>query len=171
MPDDLGPVLRNFDWIPIDLLASILMEVAELRKEGLILNGESSPPAEVKRGARVFHPYSPRLTTRAAVQACTIDELARVHPDKLIRTISLHSWIVKVKKDAESIMGNSRMIQDKLKRHFEVNPMMKCLGFYASLLLSAKEGEEANSVEEKETVKCSRKLRSLANIKDSWIQK
>ena len=171
MPDDLGPTLSNIDWVPIDLLASILVELAQLEREGFVSNRESPPTAEVTRRARVFYPHSPRPATWTATQATALDELARLYPDKPIETVSLHTWIIKVKKDAESIVGNSRIGHDELEAYLKTNPAAKLLDFYESLLSGAKGGAEANAIETKETAKCSPKLRALEGIKDAWVRK
>ena len=166
MPDSLGPTLGNVDWVPIDLLAGILVELSKHEREDLLSNRES-PAAKVNRGAHVFHPYSPRPTTWTGIRVTAIDELARLRPDKSIETVSLHAWISRVKKDAEMIMRNSRIGQDKLEEYLQVILAVKLLDFYESLLSSAKNVDGANVIESKETIRCSPKLQALEGIKDS----
>ena len=186
IPDSFGPNLSIVDWVPIDLLADVLVELAfssqsqqpnldelqhDLPAHSGVLSGQ---------GAQVFHPLNPHPITWDEVRPIVMDELRSLAPEKKtpLETVSLYSWLAKVRQDMESIV-NGRLdalegegVLDSLLR---VNPAIKLLGFYEGLLDAVVEKQDSGSVRNRleitKTQKISEKFRALEGIREEWVRK
>ncbi|MCJ1463036.1 hypothetical protein MMC07_001640 [Pseudocyphellaria aurata] len=108
IPDTLG-TLKDIDWIPIDLLSSIISELA-LKP--------SSPDAL----ARVFHTVNPSITTWTTLLPHVQAELGAE-----VAVVPFATWLKKLRASSAS----STSAQD-----FTVNPALKLLDFYEGLSLA-----------------------------------
>lgn len=156
VPDSLGSTLSRIDWVPIDLLAEVLADLAL---------GEHSEQGAVD----VFHPLNLHPTTWEAIKPDVVDALY-AYSGKKLETISLESWIEKVRKDMETTAGSHRTLRDgELQALLEKNPAVKLLGFYENLL--AEKADTGNILDTKQTAEKSAKLQVVEGIKTEWIQK
>lgn len=164
LPDSLGPVFDGVDWVPIDLIAGILVDLALYRHQSQVI----SPDLDVHH-ADVYHPLNPHTTSWTALQAVVLEELSSI-TNTQIKTMPLRMWIANVRKEAESMVGNGDSTGDiDLETALQRNPAAKLLDFYEALLTS--ETASANKLEVSETLKLSKGLRELQSIKNDWMRK
>ena len=172
IPDSLGTTLRNIDWVPMDDLAEVLIDLA---MNNLQSPQQSSPNdnAQQKR-AKVFHPLNPHPTTWEALKPIIASELSTMtqpKTDKSLPIVSLASWLLKIRKDIEITASshNNTLADSDLKSLLEVNPAVKLLSFYEDVLGSK---EESNRRwEMRKTMETSAKIGALESIRIEWVKK
>lgn len=172
VPDSLGPSLGTIDWVPVDLLAEVIVELA-LGKDQLIEATRSQDDqftTTVPQGrARVFHPLNPHRTTWEAVRPIVTDALY-ASTGKRLETVFFDSWLKKVRHDMELKADSHNALKDgDLEAFLRLNPAVKLLDFYEQIL-GSKEAR-VNRLEMKETMMSSAKLRAMEGIKAEWIHK
>ena len=159
IPDSLGPAFERLEWVPIDLLADVLIELA-FQDKGI---SQSS--------VGVFHPLNPFPVTWDAIRPVVIDELLRL-TGKSLEIVSMDHWLRKVRKDMETITGSQNHLEDgELEALISQNPAAKLLGFYEEMLWSNGEKEMSNRLETIKTLGSSSKLRAVEGVKAVWIHK
>lgn len=140
IPESLG-VMQDIDWIPIDLLSSILSELA-IKHSSLI--GLPS----------VYHTVNPNVTTWAALLPHVQAELG---PEVTI--VPLAAWVKRLRASSAS----SIVAQD-----FSVNPALKLLDFYEGLLDSESIPPRLETV--KTELECPL-LTEVGPVKGDWMKK
>lgn len=179
IPDSLGPSLSNIDWVPVNVLAEILVELGldnNQQPEEHVSHNNATLTGMSRGGARVFHPLNPQPTTWKALRPVVIQELHSITGKKL-ETISMDAWLKRIRKDMETsadssqaLKGNNDVLRDEeLEAFLQVNPAVKLLGFYEGVL--GGEGEAGNRLEIEETKKRSAKLRAVEGVKPEWVRK
>ena len=159
VPDSLGPKQNKIDWVPIDLLAQVLVELA-LSSDGI--EDHALKQHDVTSKARVFHPLNPHPVAWGSLLPAIVNSLSR--PDtgiKKIDTVPVREWLAKVRTDAEA--AGSADVESMLK----VNPAAKLLGFYEKL---AEDGNSAD-FETWRTEAASSKLRAIEELKPEWMER
>lgn len=159
VPDSLGASQNKIDWVPIDLLAEVLVELT------LNIDGREAPKsiqAEATGKARVFHPLNPHPVAWKSLLPTIVNTLSHSNiGTKKIDTVPFQAWLDKVRADAE--MTGSADVEAMLKS----NPAVKLLGFYEKLA----EDRENLAFETSKTEGASSKMRSIGEIKPEWIQR
>ena len=172
IPDSLGSTFGKIDWVPIDILAEILVDLAlrEAQQHKSYKPGiYSSSPEAAHDPLPVFHPLNPYPVQWQFVRDTVVDELSS-HADKPIEIISLESWLQRVRKDIEVAARSSTSQTDgELEASLKLNPAVKLLDFYDEVLGSKE--EPGNELEISETLKKSGKLRALESINAEWVRK
>ena len=171
IPDSLGTTLGNIDWMPIDDLAEVLVDLAMHTSQSPT---QTSPNdnAQQKR-AQIFHPLNPHPTTWEALRPTIASELSTItqsKEDKPLPIVSLASWLLKIRKDVEVTASSHNILADSdLKSLLEVNPAVKLLSFYENVL-GDKEGSN-RSWEMRKTTQTSAKMGALESIRTEWVKK
>lgn len=163
-PDSLGPTFDQVDWVPIDLLADILMELA-------LEGGQSaaSYPATDTQHADVYHTLNSHTTTWTALRSIVLEELSS-QTKKPMEVVPLRTWIAKVRKEAESAFESGANADDvNLEAALRSNPAAKLVDFYEGLVAS--ETVPTNQLVFSETLKLSKTMRELEPIKSEWVRK
>lgn len=179
IPDSLGSSLSNIDWVPVDVLAEILVDLGlenDRQPEEGVPHDNSAVTGTSQGGARVFHPLNPHPTTWEALRPIVVHELHSI-TGKTLEVISMDAWLKRIRKDMEALAGSSSVLKgsndvlrDKeLEAFLQVNPAVKLLGFYKEVL--GGKGEAGNRLEIKETMKSSAKLRAVEGVKAEWVRK
>lgn len=137
------------DWVPIDLVADILVE--------LTLN------ARVNQidGAKVYHPVNPVLVSWRSLLPTIIETATPVQKNKLT-PVPFAKWIERVRKEAEDLHSKTN-----IEEMLEKNPAIKLLSFYEGLA----KGRGTSILGNKKTVEASAKLRGLKGIEGAWVEK
>ncbi|KAH8426117.1 uncharacterized protein LDX57_003859 [Aspergillus melleus] len=157
IPDTLGPALNRIDWVPIDLLAEVLVDLA--------LQEPSSTGSVVD----VAHPLNLSPTTWETIRPAVSDTLSTFAGGKPLEVISLPAWISRVRQDIETAGGSHTSLGDgDLQTLLEKNPAAKLLEFFESLASSS---EPDNVLDTQTTAKRSEKLQAVDAIKPEWIHK
>lgn len=163
LPDSLGSTFDRIDWIPIDLLADILVELALGRGQSA---ASCTAPAHQ---ADVYHPLNPHTTTWAELRTTILHELGS-QTKKPMDIVPLRTWIAKVRKAAESTVDRSEHADDvSLEAALRSNPAAKLLDFFEHLVAS--ERVPTNRLDFSETLKLSKAMRGLEPIKYEWVWK
>jgi dTDP-4-dehydrorhamnose reductase len=128
------------DWIPVDILAQSIVELATLKPEN---------PAS---GAQVFHAVNPHRTSWSDLLPIVYKSLSQA---RTIDIVSLQDWI-------DSLRESASKIED-----IAVNPAVKLLGFYEDL---QKKKEEMVQLETTVTVGMSPTMARLQPVVSGWME-
>lgn len=166
LPDNVGPAMGHIDWVPIDDLAEVIVDLA---LDECPVPQQASLGAAAGKQARVFHPLHPHPTSWEAIRPIVAAELSRLGKAKNVgpmEIVPLATWLQKVRKDIESLSGSDQ--EGEFENRLKLNPAIKLLGFYEDVLGStqAKKRWETHG-----TVQQSTKLRELQGIKAEWVEK
>lgn len=185
VPDSLGPVLGNIDWVPVDMLSQVLLELA------------LEPPKQKTQcsGVDVFHPHNLHSKPWHSIMPILSHELSLVLQNKahananghikntVIETIPLDKWILRVRNDVEDQTRLGSMdTTDKLQALLKTNPAVKLLDFYETLYFQDKtaRGSSGASLSSPyymqgifETTRAAQNdtLHTIPEVSDSWIAK
>ncbi|KAL8953436.1 MAG: hypothetical protein Q9222_000710 [Ikaeria aurantiellina] len=142
IPDSLGDS-QQIDWVPIDILSTIIMELS-LQPT----NGGS------KLGARVYHVTNPNPTTWD-----TLLPSVKADMSPQAEVVPLATW---TKRLQDSIAGSDTPAL------LAQNPAAKLLGFYEGLLETGRAPTVLSTVEAQ---KVSATLRALEPVSRAWVTK
>ncbi|KAI1419683.1 hypothetical protein F5Y12DRAFT_776597 [Xylaria sp. FL1777] len=139
VPDSLGPRLDTIDWIPVDKLGKVIVELAFLPARAYELN----------TGARVYHAINPHHITWGELLPAISQRLGQ---GKVVEVVSLGAWI-----DA---------LRDSASRTEDVaaNPAIKLLDFFESLV-----DTRVTFLSTENTVRISSTLSSVGPVRDDWM--
>lgn len=143
------------DWIPLDILARVLVEFCLGNSDSSSTSGSDS--VEEDAGAKVFHPANPVLTSWDFLLSAI-----NKSQDKILKPVPFNSWIEHVKKEAAKIDDTSKL-EDQL---IEI-PAVKVMPFYEGLA----RGKGAPHLDNERAIKLSKQLRELTGIKSEWMEK
>ncbi|CAI7663889.1 unnamed protein product [Penicillium manginii] len=153
IPQNLGPAVNQIDWVPIDLLSSVLIDLA--------LN-EYSVPGSVG----FFHPLNLHPKTWEDI-APTVYEALTLSGGKVLEKIPLSDWIQRVRKNMEAASDEDGGSDEMLRKNLEKNPAAKLLDFFESLDSTPAQ----NALDTQNTAARSDKLRAIDGVKEKWIRK
>lgn len=158
IPSSLGSSLGRIDWVPVDLLANIVAELAMSKTQ---YQGEGS-------SVKVFHPLNPKPKAWEDIRDELAVDLFSIS-GKVIEMVPLDVWIAKVRQDVETKAGAGTILKEgELDKILKLNPAVKLLDFYENVL---GDGGGSNILETKETEKASNALSNLEGVKREWIAK
>ena len=148
IPDSLGAGQDKIDWVPVDLLAEVLVELAF--------------KTETIDNPQVFHPLNPHPVAWKSLLPYFVEALDHSNVRaKQIDTVSLPIWLDKVRADAEA--ADSANVEAMLK----LNPAAKLLEVYTKFATNEKSPE----FETLKTEQASSKMRAIEGIKSEWIER
>ncbi|MCJ1245408.1 hypothetical protein MMC30_002612 [Trapelia coarctata] len=172
IPDSLSSTLGQIDWVPVDLLAEILVELAFSQAQHSNANQSSHDATDSNtsyRPARVFHPLNPYPTTWEAVRVIVAREVFSL-TGKPLDITPMEAWIRRVREDMESMANSANTMTEKdLEALLQVNPAVKLLDFYEQVLGTEKGPQNQLAIEQ--TTKTSVKLRAMEGITAEWMRK
>ena len=157
VPETLGSIENEIDWVPIDILAEILIELA--------FSGHGAGEAQL------FHPLNHRTTSWHALLPAVLRSFASAAPGKTIETISFDAWLHRIRAEAkvaagETGAGGAAVEKTDLEALLDKVPAVKLLDFFEGLTTS----ERWPKLETVETRKRSGKLRDLEAVKPEWME-
>jgi len=159
LPDSLGHMDR-INWVPIDKLAEILLEIA---------TGAAST-----NQLGVFHPVHPHATTWSTLRPWVHAALESL-TDRSINIIPAREWIELVKKDMESGVsaGRAEVSSEKLADMLKSNPAAKLVDFYQDFmgLKGDGDGDLGVILDTEKTTEKSDSMRNLEVLKEKWVRK
>ncbi|KAJ5717801.1 NRPS-like enzyme [Penicillium malachiteum] len=152
LPDSLGQAMDRVDWVPIDLLAEILVDVALLDNSGL----------------SVYHPVNLNTKSWKEIQPFVTDALQKIS-GKTVETITLRDWVLRVRKDVEAASQGDKILKEsELQAHLAKNPAAKLLEFFEGLLANS---TPECALDTQHTAQASEKLREVDAVKPEWVEK
>ena len=158
---DQGGLMDEIDWVPIDQLARVLVELAfVLHRE----DGSSS--------FRVFHATHPHPTSWQNLLPTVRESLNGSFPSRNgrtateIKTLSFQAWVDLLRSKSLGVTDDdtSAVTPDAV----QVNPGMKLLGFYERLLVSDQIGTRIK-MDTRQTLQVSESLRNLEALRPEWM--
>ena len=179
IPDSLGSSLGRVDWVPVDKLAKVVIDMAFAEdSEKDVTDSDSDIGREngVAVGGRVgvFHALNPRSVSWAFVRKTIIEEIA-ARTGMQLETVDLKSWIDAVKVHGKETLGEDAKLEDgQLEAYLSRNPALKLVDFYEGILAAGGEGNkegEGRDWEFAKSLKASKELRDLEAVRDEWVRK
>ncbi|TGO35888.1 hypothetical protein BHYA_0142g00040 [Botrytis hyacinthi] len=161
VPDSLGLDLDRIDWIPVDVLSEILIELCQIPKHDREING-----------AKVFNllnPYQEEWENLlpTVIKVLSSDGSAKTETEK----ISFESWIQKVEETTDQQSFHGTKEDNAKEKHFnrlvELNPAIKLTHFYRA----EETKKEGKQWETGRAQMQSKKLRNLGKIENIWLEK
>ncbi|TGO07514.1 hypothetical protein BTUL_0270g00140 [Botrytis tulipae] len=161
VPDSLGLDLDRIDWIPVDALSEILIELCQIPQHDREING-----------AKVFNLLNPYHEEWENLLPTVIEVLSSGSTAETeIEKISFESWIKKVEGTADQQAFHSMEDDNTKKTHFnrlvELNPAVKLTHFYRAEEIK----KEGKKWETGRAQMQSEKLRNLRKIENIWLEK
>ncbi|RAH54357.1 NRPS-like enzyme [Aspergillus piperis CBS 112811] len=168
--------LSPIPWVPVDLLAEVLVELALL---GVADDHGCSSATGSPRAVQVYHPINLEPQSWDLMRPVVADTLlaqGKDNTEKTIETIPLHEWVQRVRRDIEAAsVSFSADTKDgkglggkELQALLEQNPAAKLLDFFEGL-----ETEHTQPIvfESVHTAKMSKKLREVKGVRPGWLGK
>ncbi|OOF90646.1 hypothetical protein ASPCADRAFT_178602 [Aspergillus carbonarius ITEM 5010] len=152
LPDTFGPALDRIDWMPIDLLAEVLVELAL---------------AEAADGAvKVYHPVNRHPLAWGDIRPVVAAALSKVS-GKMVETVPFREWVQRVRQDIESV-GVGQLSEGELQTMLAKNPAAKLLEFFEGVMSQT---ARENVLDTEITARLSEKLRMVSGVQPEWIEK
>lgn len=142
LPGSLGK-LEQVDWIPVDLLGSIIVELA-------LASPDVGQEAEGSSGAVVYHTVNPRVTAWEKLVPAILTALDGTNN---VEVVSLETWL-KALRDSESKTAD-----------IAVNPALKLMEFFQDLINGS-----APDLDTERTARSSPTLASLSSVQPVWME-
>ena len=137
------PSRERIDWIPVDKLSKILIEV-------LVSSSTESQETVAKRGTLVYHITNPNATSWSSIAPSILD----LYPKGSgVKPVSFEEWIQKLEQSIDKELD------------VEQNPAIKLLEFYQGVA-KAEQGPRVLSSEKAE--QASETLRSMGAVDKGW---
>lgn len=153
VPDSLGSYFDDVDFIPVDVLAGILTEIATSTQAGEV--------GKKRSGALVYNLRNPHLAPWRELLAAVTDT-----PGKQVKTVSPAVWLKTLRASFQELEGDSDLM---LK-----NPAVKLSDFFEKLWLAdtgPSESAPQHSMKINRALEASQTLRSLGPIRLEWMYK
>ena len=163
MPKSLGPMFDLIDWVPIDILSSIILELT-MRTEYPVFESDTMG----RRALTVYHPLNPNEMTWTVLQEILVKELAS-YSKTPIAMVSLPDWIAKLRKRTQSILNSHEESDRSPSNVFNSVSAAKLLGFFEGL--AASEGDSMNQLSCTATLKSSNQMQKLRPLDDTMFRK
>lgn len=158
LPSSIGPALGRIDWMPIDILAEVLVDLA-LESHGGADNGT----------LQVWHPQNLHVKTWEDIRSLVAETLSKFSGGEM-ELLGLSQWIARVRSDLDTFGGLGPTSDDvDLRDYLEKNPTAKLLDFWEDIATSME--EIPGILDTARTSHCSRKLHEVDGIKPEWIEK
>ncbi|KAJ0426103.1 hypothetical protein BJY00DRAFT_307607 [Aspergillus carlsbadensis] len=185
LPKSLGSVLDRVDWVPVDVLATVLVELALGSSQSFV------PAVGLDAGVEVFHPNN-TFPTDWDVLTPTIASILASYSGRHVETVPLTGWIELVRQDLErtpdgdsdgsdnssanrsrrnSSSDSSAVSGDGESLHtaLDQNPAVKLLGFFEGLVVD--DADNIKVFETSRAVQRSKKLRGVPGVSVEWVKK
>ena len=136
LPYSLDATFGRIDWVPVDNLADVLVEIALSEFQGTEHEDHLAHAGSIgmaRNRSRVYHPLHPNPIMWEAVRGIVAEELSSFSVPPL-KVISLNSWLGRVRKAAHHLSGSSQSwAEEDLEASLQVNPAVKLLDFFEEM--------------------------------------
>ncbi|KXX74575.1 Linear gramicidin synthase subunit D [Madurella mycetomatis] len=165
LPDNLGPSFSDVDWMPADLLAEVVCDLALM----------DNNPEKLATGADVFHLRNPHTTPWSELVPAIIDAVRESPGNKQAPSIVSHSaWLARLEGGVTGEEGQDGV--SDITALTASNPAIKLLDFYRNGLW-ASSGNPAAKVASpailsvKRALATSPTLRNMPAVSRDWMRK
>lgn len=174
LPDSLGPSFSDVDWMPADLLAEVICDLA------LADSTSSSQPGDdaTAGGAEVFHLRNPHTTPWSTLLPAIVDA-TREHSgrESNLTIVSPADWVARLEKSGAGVAGGGGHLASLAAS----NPAMKLLDFYRNGLWASEShdtdtptaapGVSPAILSVKRALAESETLREMPAVSPAWMHK
>jgi thioester reductase-like protein len=159
LPDSLGASFSDVDWLPGDVLANAVCELA--------LREEDQPSS----GAEVFHLRNPRTTSWSELLPAVVDAArARTGGGVPPEVVAPSVWLARLQESAENHAASASVAAS--------NPAIKLVDFYRDAVFSSARGRAvqaaspaAISMSVTKALAASPTLRDMPAVRPEWMRK
>ncbi|KAL8722727.1 MAG: hypothetical protein Q9225_000839 [Loekoesia sp. 1 TL-2023] len=168
LPDSLGASFDKMNWIPIDLAARVIVEIAT-RKVVDEDSGGAKAAEPSSRQVRVYHlvnPHEVQWRFMCLRVADTISRLTSTTP----KVVDPKTWMAKVRDDLEAVVADrAGSKQQDIEAALQSNPAVKLLDFYQHIMRQI----DGAVVEWElgQTLRHSKELSQIPGLQEAWMDK
>lgn len=165
IPDNLGPQFSEIDWIPSDILADVLADVALSQSENPQAELEPHGPTDHEAGgARVFNIRNPCTTTWESLLPTIIEAIKTPTGSDLESAVVTPSeWLARLTETERKTVGDGPKLS---------NPAIRLLEFYRNSLWGMSNGTERSQLMAiNGSMAMSRTLRGMQAVNPGWMHK
>lgn len=163
LPSDLGAQFSEVDWLPVDVLADVVVDLALLRPR----SGNSSSSGN---GADVFNLRNPH-TVPWETLIPAVAETAKELLSQTLQVVSPAVWLARLNESmAGATKGESSDLEDAVKS----NPAIKLLDFYRDGLWAENESKKNASSRPMAVERAcagSETLRGVSPVTGEWMRR
>ena len=163
LPDSLGS-MDTIDWIPVDVLAQIIMDLAKSHAVGKKTRDEAASVSG--RGhldslglPQVYHAVNPATTTWSSLVPVIRERLSI--PSHPVRVTPFASWISALRRS-----GDSTGPEDLAAR----NPALKLIDFLEAIQQQAEKQVPSTVLDVEKTLRKSEAMKSLGPVNPTWME-
>ncbi|RAK95699.1 NRPS-like enzyme [Aspergillus ibericus CBS 121593] len=155
VPESLGAMGDRVDWVPVDEVAGVVVELAVAEKRSGGGDGEE-----------VFHVVNPRAVEWGVIREVVREVLAEYRGEE-VGVVSFKEWVGRVRDGVEGVG------EDEMREVLERNPAAKLLGFFEGAVEGAVEGSQGRGwvFETRCTEERSERLRAVEGVQVEWVRK
>jgi thioester reductase-like protein len=161
LPDTLGLALDHVDWMPIDLLAEVLVDLA-VRERRAVSDSELDSAS-----VNVYHPVNLHPLSWADIRSMVADALLKTTGNR-VEIIPFQEWLQRVREDIEKWSTSPGLSENNLQGVLAKNPAAKLLEFFTAIMSQTERGDVLDT---QVTAKASEKLRAVEAVQSGWIEK
>ncbi|KAH9885677.1 putative NRPS-like enzyme [Xylariomycetidae sp. FL2044] len=158
LPDSLGPQFSSVDWVPVDVLAEVIVDLAQgTRTRGFEEEGGGG-------GAEVLNLRNPKIASwESLIPAVT--ETAREVLGRGIEVVPAGTWLARL----QGSMEEEEATEDMTAAEVRANPALKLLDFYRDSLWADTAAREPMAVQR--ALSSSARLGELQPVGLDWMRK
>ncbi|KAJ5654232.1 Male sterilityNAD-binding [Penicillium lividum] len=159
LPSTLGSLSR-VDWIPVDLLADILVQLSGAASDatnGFVgINSVGVATKGTTHTFPVYHAVNPN-----AVEWASLVPTVAKHLGQSVKVVSWAEWVDALRNSRSTATAVLSLAQ---------NPALKLFDFFDSVAKAGEKGEEWPVLETKETLKKSPRLAEVKPVSEEWMK-
>ncbi|KAL8677234.1 MAG: hypothetical protein Q9186_006327 [Xanthomendoza sp. 1 TL-2023] len=169
LPDSLGASFDDMDWIPIDLAAGIIVELA-IRETQQSYGDAGTQTADVAAASlQVYHIVNPHIAHWRSMRAIVASTITR-RISKPVEITDSRAWIAKVRNNLEeTVTDQPGSGSPDIIKALEMNPAAKLLDFFHETMCSS--DGPGIKWEMKRTLQQSKLLHDLPSLHEAWMDK
>ncbi|KAI1212188.1 putative NRPS-like enzyme [Annulohypoxylon truncatum] len=153
LPKNLGPQFSEVDWIPLDLLADVLVDLALWHDD------------KRSTAAKVFNVRNPYTTAWDTLLPAIIEAAQSSHLNRGLEVVEPATWLSRLRQSASSEVGNGGSETTTL------NPAVKLLDFYSEGLWATDATGSKLQMSIEQALAASPALRDISPIGLEWMYK
>ncbi|KAF3769380.1 hypothetical protein M406DRAFT_96027 [Cryphonectria parasitica EP155] len=156
LPEQLGPQFSEIDWLPVDLLADVLADLATADQ------ADSEEPSEPHR-AQVYNLRNPHTTTWASLLPCIIETVkaSRGPQQQVPKVVPPSAWLARL--EAASTSADDAVLV--------TNPAIRLIDFYRDEVRGVDERAKTPPMAIERALARSEALRGVEGVGPEWMQR
>jgi thioester reductase-like protein len=159
LPEDLGSELNQVDWVPVDLLSEVLLELGARSFPRASTNGAGSQ--STGHSAEVFNLVNPKTTSWKELVPAIVSGVEK-HTGKALGLVSASVWLQKLQEIVDDFSGDNAA--DLVRMY----PAVRLQEFYEQRLLNS---EGAIKWDLDRATSKSGTLNNMPAVGSEWVEK